>query len=133
MFRLRVRVSLAVLYILFLKRRWFLCLLTLKLKIIFIGSRSSEVEYLVEAQGGESSKLSESIMECWLNWYSSRLEICHSERILGFKSLTLRYIKNNFIYYAVLAELVLHQIANLRSSFIRCVGSSPTHCAVLVA
>ena len=81
-----------------------LCLLTLKLKIIFIGSRSSEVEYLVEAQGVESSKLSESIMECWLNWYSSRLEICHSERILGFKSLTLRYIKNNFIYYAVLAE-----------------------------
>ena len=30
---------------------------------------------------------------------------------------------------AVLAELVLHQIANLRSSFIRCIGSSPIHCA----
>lgn len=54
MFRLRVRVSLAVLYILFLKRRWFLCLLTLKLKIIFTGSRSSEVEYLVEAQGSKA-------------------------------------------------------------------------------
>lgn len=98
MFRLRVRVSLAVLYILFLKRRWFLYLWTLKLKMIFIGSRSSEVECLVEAQEVESSKLSGSIMECWLNWYSSGLENRHSERILGFKSLTLRYIKKKQFY-----------------------------------
>ena len=63
------------------------------LKLISSGSRSSEVEYLVEAQGGESSKLSGSIMECWLNWYSNCLENSHSERISEFESQALRYIK----------------------------------------
>lgn len=74
------------------------------LKLISSGARSSEVEYLVEAQGVESSKLSGSIMECWLNWYSSGLENRHSERISEFESQALRYIKKQFIYYAVLAE-----------------------------
>lgn len=60
------------------------------LKLISSGSRSSEVEYLVEAQGVESSKLSGSIMECWLNWYSSGLENRHSERISEFESQALR-------------------------------------------
>ena len=32
-------------------------------------------------------------------------------------------------YYVVLAELVLHLIANQRSSFIRCIGSSPIYYA----
>lgn len=64
------------------------------LKLISSGSRSSEVERLVEAQEVESPKLSESTMECWLNWYSSGLEIRHSERILGFDSLTLRFKLN---------------------------------------
>lgn len=87
------------------------------LKLISSGSRSSEVEYLVEAQGVESSKLSGSIMECWLNWYSSSLENCHSERISEFESQALRYIKKKqFIYYAVLAEQVKRRIANPRSS-----------------
>lgn len=52
------------------------------LKLISSGSRSSEVEYLVEAQGVESSKLSGSIMEC--------LENRHSERISEFESQALR-------------------------------------------
>lgn len=60
------------------------------LKLISSGSRSSEVEYLVEAQGVESSKFSGSIMECWLNWYSSGLENRHSERISEFESQALR-------------------------------------------
>lgn len=63
------------------------------LKLISSGSRSSEVEYLVEAQGVESSKLSGSIMECWLNWlnwHSSGLENRHSERISEFESQALR-------------------------------------------
>lgn len=60
------------------------------LKLISSSSRSSEVEYLVEAQEVESSKLSGSIMECWLNWYSSGLENRHSERISEFESQALR-------------------------------------------
>lgn len=64
----------------------------------FISSRSSEVEYLVEAQGVESSKLSGSIMECWLNWHNSGLENRHSERISEFESQALRYIKKNNLY-----------------------------------
>ena len=31
-------------------------------------------------------------MQCWLNWYSSGLEIHHSERISEFESQALRYI-----------------------------------------
>lgn len=64
------------------------------LKLISSGSRSSEVEYLVEAQGVESSKLSGSIMECWLNWHSSGLENRHSERISEFESQALRFKLN---------------------------------------
>lgn len=39
-------------------------------------------------------------------------------------------LDQNCSLYAVLAELVLHQIANLRSPFIRCIGSSPIHCVI---
>ena len=43
------------------ERKWLICLVTLRLKQNLSCSRSSEVEHLVEAQGVESSKLSESI------------------------------------------------------------------------
>lgn len=54
---------------------------------------------MIEAQGVESSKLSESTMECWLNWYSSGLENHHSERISEFESQALRYtvLKTTFV------------------------------------
>ena len=31
------------------------------------------------------------IMQSWLNWYSTGLEIRHPERVSGFESLALRY------------------------------------------
>lgn len=86
------------------------------LKLISSGSRSSEVEYLVEAQGVESSKLSGSIMECWLNGTATVLKTVIPK---GYLSSNLRHsaiLKKQFIYYAVLAEQVMRRIANPRSS-----------------
>ena len=39
------------------------------------------------------------------------------------------FMRNGSFYVVVLAELVLHLIANQRSSFIRCIGSSPIYYA----
>nr|DAO88150.1 MAG TPA: hypothetical protein [Caudoviricetes sp.] len=40
------------------------------------------------------------------------------------KALKKESFGGGSFYYVVLAELVLHLIANQRSSFIRCIGSS---------
>ena len=83
---------------------------------------------------------------CKLNTYYRPIKLSvgnnyadYSDKVV-MKIVSFSLEKDNFLrkshflwrwlfYYVVLAELVLHLIANQRSSFIRCIGSSPIYYA----